>query len=406
MNSLADSGLIYFVIQSGIIWLPIVLLALFWKLWIYYIQQLWISERDWRLLHIRIPGGVLRSPVAMEMVFNAMYQTGGVIEWHKRWWKGNLRAWHSLEIVSIEGSVYFFIRTEERFVNIISSAIYSQFPQVEITQVDDYTRHIDPYTRKNDWTIFGVEWNLKKADAYPLKTYVDWGLDKSVGVDEEEKIDPLTQVIEFMGSIGPGEQMWTQILITPDTTRHKIPGTWFKYESWKDAAKRELEDLVLKYSKEDRDGNKVFNYSQLRDSEKSSIEGIERSINKNGFDAGYRTMYLGKGDSFVGANISGMMTMVKQFNTEGLNAFGIAMATSNDLLYEDIADIGLERQKKEFFNAYVRRAFFYHPHKRQPYVLTTEELATIFHFPGRVSETPSFERIDSRKAEPPMNLPV
>ncbi|MFT7557542.1 MAG: hypothetical protein ACI83D_000207 [Planctomycetota bacterium] len=406
MDAFTHNGLFYFVIQSGIVWLPIALLILLWKLWIFYIQQLWISKRDWRMLHIRIPSTMLRSPISMEIILGAMYQTGGVAEWHKRWWEGRVRAWHSLEIVSIEGNVYFFIRTESRFVNIISSAIYSQYPQAEVMQVDDYTRHIEVYTRQNDWGIFGIDWRLKKPDAYPIKTYVDWGLDKAVGVDEEEKIDPLAQMIEYMGTIGPGEQIWTQILITPGINRNRVPGTWFKYDSWQDEAKRELDSLIAKYSQEDKDGNLVFNYTRLRTSEKDTIEGIERSLNKQGFDAGFRTMYLAKGKNFDGNHIAGLLTMTKQFGVEGLNSFAIAGTTSNDFAYEDFAEVGLERRKKNFFDAFVRRAYFYHPYKKQPFVLTTEELATLFHFPGRVSETPGFGRIDSRKSEPPSNLPI
>ncbi len=41
-----------------------------------------------------------------------------------------------------------------------------------------------------------------------------------------------------------------------------------------------------------------------------------------------------------------------------------------------------------------------------PFTLSTEELATMFHLPGRVAETVGFARIDATKAEPPANLPI
>jgi hypothetical protein len=46
------------------------------------------------------------------------------------------------------------------------------------------------------------------------------------------------------------------------------------------------------------------------------------------------------------------------------------------------------------------------PFKSPHFVLNTEELATMFHFPGGVAATPTFNRIESRKAEAPTNLPV
>ena len=42
----------------------------------------------------------------------------------------------------------------------------------------------------------------------------------------------------------------------------------------------------------------------------------------------------------------------------------------------------------------------------KPIVMTTEELATIFHFPGQVATTPTISRSSSKKAEPPPNLPI
>ena len=58
------------------------------------------------------------------------------------------------------------------------------------------------------------------------------------------------------------------------------------------------------------------------------------------------------------------------------------------------------------FESYRLRSYFHPPHKRKHFVLNAEELATIYHFPGGVAQTPTFGRIESRKAEPPMNLPV
>ena len=46
---------------------------------------------------------------------------------------------------------------------------------------------------------------------------------------------------------------------------------------------------------------------------------------------------------------------------------------------------------------------YFHPHT---FVLNTEELATIFHFPGQILKVPTLERIESKEASPPPNLPT
>jgi hypothetical protein len=56
-------------------------------------------------------------------------------------------------------------------------------------------------------------------------------------------------------------------------------------------------------------------------------------------------------------------------------------------------------------SAYQSRGGFYYPTFRKPFSLNTEALATIFHFPGGVVQTPSFGRIEAKKSEPPASLP-
>ena len=46
---------------------------------------------------------------------------------------------------------------------------------------------------------------------------------------------------------------------------------------------------------------------------------------------------------------------------------------------------------------------YVHPHT---FVLNTEELATIFHFPGQIIKVPGLERVESKEASPPTNLPI
>ena len=40
------------------------------------------------------------------------------------------------------------------------------------------------------------------------------------------------------------------------------------------------------------------------------------------------------------------------------------------------------------------------------FVLNTEELATLWHFPGQILKVPTLTRIESKEASPPPNLPI
>ena len=99
------------------------------------------------------------------------------------------------------------------------------------------------------------------------------------------------------------------------------------------------------------------------------------------------------------------MGAFKQYGSNGLNGFKPVNATTFDYPWQDYKNTRMNKKKATLFNAYCARGYFHPPYSRKPFVLNTEELATIFHFPGSVAETPTFERIESRKGEPPSNLP-
>ena len=54
--------------------------------------------------------------------------------------------------------------------------MYSQYPGVEIYEVDDYTKPF--YYDPNKVSLWAAEFGLTEADPYPIKTYIDYGLDK------------------------------------------------------------------------------------------------------------------------------------------------------------------------------------------------------------------------------------
>ncbi|MBX4216068.1 hypothetical protein KW797_03910 [Candidatus Parcubacteria bacterium] len=391
--------------SAWLVW-PIALGVIAWRLWLYYINLLFLRSIKWQLLEVQLPREIRRSPLAMELVLNALHQTGGTGTWFDKYWKGQLRFYFSLEIVSIEGAVHFLIRTPDRFRNFIESYIYAQYPEAEIREVPDYVDRLE-YATGGRWSMWGTEFVLTKPDPYPIKTYVDYGVDKIA--KEEEKIDPITSTIELMGSMQKGEQMWLQILVR---ALNKDGKTWKKQV---DEEIKKFKEDIIKKAGGDEEG---FQETRLTKGERDVITAIERHSEKVTFDIGIRAIYIAEKESFRPANIPSVVNMLKQYNSNTLNGFKPARATAVDFPWQEYVgfdkfipyiNLGLketEQMKIKLFNLYLKRDYFYGANRRDPFALTTEELATIYHFPGRVAQTPSFGRVDSKKAEPPSNLPM
>ena len=214
-------------------WGPILSIWLAQKLWLAYVRADYVRKNfDFILLEIKLPRVIGKTPVAMELVLQALYQPDKT-NWHERWWKGEVVPWFSLELVSIEGAVKFLIRTPAKYKKIIESTIYAQYPDVEVHEVKDYVS-LAPYIgQEEEWTLWGCHFKLSKPDPYPIKTYVDYGLDSTM-VDEENKSDPITSLIEFLGTVGRGQQVWIQIIVEVTGKRFKTPGSWFGMHDWQE----------------------------------------------------------------------------------------------------------------------------------------------------------------------------
>jgi len=91
-------------------WMPFVLCAVFINFWLRYVRAKWISNIKWVMLEVKLPKEIYKSPLAMEVVLNSLYQSARG-QWNEWYFKGRVTNWFSLELVSINGVVHFFIRT-------------------------------------------------------------------------------------------------------------------------------------------------------------------------------------------------------------------------------------------------------------------------------------------------------
>lgn len=396
---------------SAPIFLAFILALIFWPLWVNYVRSSFFLSQKTSLLEIRIPKEHFRSPHAMELFLTSLHQTGGEGTWYDKYWLGKTRPWFSLEMVSINGQVKFFIWTRDSQRSFIETSLYAQFPGIEVTVVPDYTKDVFFDPKENN--IFAVQMMLTKPDPYPIKTYVDYGLDKDP--KEEFKVDPLTPLIEYLGSVGNNQQTWIQIVIRAHKKEQIKPGhIWKTTDAWIDEAKAEIDKILVRDPKTKVSGMKdeATGFTKLptiSKGEQGIVEALERSITKLPFDVGIRALYIAKKDVFDGSNIGMILGGFKQFGSEHLNGF-----RPNDDKYsrvfsypwQDFKDYRQNRARALALYAYKRRMYFYEPVKETPFILNSEELATIFHFPGSVAGTPNLDRVASKKSQAPANLPI
>ncbi|HBA46081.1 hypothetical protein A2W67_03795 [Candidatus Nomurabacteria bacterium RIFCSPLOWO2_02_40_28] len=422
----------------------IILGRIAWLVWIHYIQQDFISGIDFVLLEIIPPRDVLRSPKAMELFLsNALYHwsmKGGKEEY----WQGAVWFWFSLEIASIDGQVHFYIRTPTRIRGLIETQMYAQYPQSQVKEAEDYTLAVPEISPDSAWNGWGCEFRLTRPEAYPIKTYVDFGLDKDP--DEELKVDPISSVVEFFGSLQKGEQAWVQIVVTPTKKTWHTKGTWFGRHDWVQESKQVIIDLVKPYGRINPDpfhkqdqsrAQREFRTPTFLD---NAVKAMSAKTAKLGFETGIRVMYVAKKEIHkpgTRTNASrDIRLMFRQYARPDCNELYRFNSAQGDFYsgYFPASKETVMMLANRMLHEYRERSFFHLPLRHhifsqhywawpfpgiigfdglinayahhKTFVLNTEELATLWHFPGQILKVPTLTRIESKEASPPPNLPI
>ena len=394
-----------YLFQLAPIWLPILLIVAAWQLWMVYIRSEFIAGQEYVVLDIKLPEIIDKSPAAMEAVMVGLVMTAGVSSFIGRLWYGKGRPWRSFELVSVGGQIHFYVWTRKGIRQLVINQFYAHYPNLEISEVADYTSKVD--FSLDTHNLWGADFVLAGGNPKPMKTYVDYGLDRDP--KEEYKIDPINTLLEFLGSIGPREQVWIQFVMRAHKGGLRDPKSAFSKRDFKAEVRDAIKEIFSNPEMVDIseiDGQPKTT-KKLSKGQIEEIAGIERKVGKFVFDMGIRGIYLAERDAFSGVNVSGLVGMFKIFSAAGYNGLKPTRWLSEyDYPWQDYNERWQNKDRYDVYDAYRRRAWFYPPYSLSYSIYSTEEIATMWHFPGAVAQTPSLPRIPSVRREPPSNLPV
>ncbi len=256
----------------------------------------------------------------------------------------------SFEIVATPGDIRFYVATPARLKDLIEKQIHGAYPGAEVREVDEY----NIFSEHGKVAFAALK--LKSADFYPLKVYKDL------------PTDPLSSITSALAKMGPEEGAAIQILITPASGKWKELGRSFISQT----KKREANPEQAKFNVEAK-----------------TLELIENKCSKPGFDTAIRVVVSASSKEQAQMHLDNILTAFSQFNSD-LNSF-----TKTQYFF-----------KQGFMIDFIYRYFpmFSFP-RRHTSVLTSEEIATIFHFPNKSVETPHIFWLNAKRAPAPANIP-
>jgi len=266
----------------------------------------------------------------------------------------------SFEIVGMPGDIRFYIYTPNKYRDMVEKQINASYPDAEIKVAEEgNVKSTRPgFVIGNEYNIFSKEGTvafkqlkLKDSNYKPIKVYKDLA------------VDPLSSLTSVLSKMSDGEGAAIQVLISGADSK------WSK-----------LGRAHIAQTKKTESNPETAKYS----SDPKELEGIENKISKPGFYTVIRLVVSSTSKEAAEAHLNNLESAFDQFG--GANSFTKAR-------------IWL---KGNFVTDFVYRYF---PMRGSLSVLTSEELATIFHFPNKVVATPHIFWLNAKKAPAPVQIP-
>lgn len=390
--------------------------------WVDFKESRATSSWRWVLLAIDIPALNAQTPKAVEQMFAHLAGALGHDNIESKFWNGSKQRYFSFEIISIDGYIQFLIRTEAALRDLVEAAVYAQYPEVEIVEVEDYTADKPSVFPDDTYDISACDITLSESDAYPIRVFRDF--EHMISKDTQLK-DPMSAMLESFSRIGNGEAVWFQIIIQPTSNGWKEKAIGKIKEKIGDSSHRHghtnpifdflhnapfrlietIGDQVLGREASAHDGHDSDGppnqIQYLTPGESKLVEAMENKISKIGFKTKIRSVYIARKEVFSEARgVQALVGALNQFNSPSANSllptFGVHVS------YWWKARRGAKR-KNLLMQAYKKRKLNV---GSNPFILNIEELATIWHFPMAYVKTPLLQKTMAKQAEPPASLPI
>lgn len=397
------------------------------------------ANKKWVVLELIPPKELLTPLKAMEDVFTVLWPTlHGPPNFREKWCEGILEdgaEWMSFEIASIEGKIHFYLRLVDGMRKSTESMLYAHYPELEIREVPDYVKDIPSNLPNAEWDIYGEEFITAKKPAYPIKTYEKFFEPQGEKISAEEKrIDPMASLLEQLAALGSGEQFWLQyILMTIGEDEEKairkeansiISKIVKRPEKKKMTLRQEFFAIlsaivfglnkvgegekatykVIKPEKTDTGEREMV----LTPGERDVLTEVENKMRKPLFRTFIRGCYIARRANFKGANKTLTRSYFAHFFTQNMNLIKFSGKTRPKTKYFFRKSIPLSRSKRILRNYINRFTPLFPERTKESAILSTEELATLFHFPIKITgmAMPTTNIVQSKKSGPPPNLPM
>ncbi len=300
----------------------------------------------------------------------------------------------SFEIVSMDKKISFLINCPKQLQDLVEKQIQAQYPAAQIEEV------LPPRVLVDSRHLAAVELGLQKKYLFPIKTY------------KLMESDPLQALTNSLSKLGRLEGGAIQLVISPAALgwRNKVLRMAREIQKRKTLeAHTNLASRIIHHtfeglgkllsaafspSKKQPEGPSRFSSSeeeerrfrQLTPMQQEAVKRLEEKASKGGFEVNLRIVISSSSSEQARSHLRNVLSSFMQYSQAPLNGFRVRYLSTARVL-------------KDF----VYRRFQARLYRKM--ILNTEELASVFHFPTKFTQTPNIKWLGSKRAPAPVNVP-
>lgn len=360
-------------------------------------------NNDQTLLRIRSSKENERGPLYVEPAISALHSLSkkdGVV---------------SLEMgMGTDGKIALYTRASESAVRLTESQLYAQYPEIDIEYLDQ-----DPFTASGDEVVHYMDLTLTDPEIFPIKRHPQFddmltrvNVDPIAGITStlarypvpgmrghiSISMQPCTgdfrrRALRFLPLLAKGmpaisvryAQLFTTVQLARGWRRIAFLPIAFLlggFRAWPGFARYlKAPNLSGEFSSSDLEDPEA-NASMRSHDRESSVEAAHDKINRLLFTCNIRISVIAPStrQADARAKLREIAGSFRQFALPQCNSFQSGQIQIAQSLVHGII--------------------------QHPFLLSTEEIATLWHMPTILVETPNIDWVDSKKLEPPNNLPI
>ena len=291
----------------------------------------------------------------------------------------------SFELVASQSKIAFYVISPQKYCEYIEQQIQAHYPAATMEPVSDY----NIFSPKSESIITVLK--TKRVSLFPIKTY------------KSHDTDPMNALINVLSKLKENEGLAIQYCV------QSAKKNWHRKSSELVQKAHELNSLekalrtfgiikvlhwigdLINFATPQKDQNQFDRRGEQRGltaMESEALKGIEEKNSKAGLNVNIRIVVSAITKEQARIYLQNITNAFSQYNS-----------------YEYGNSI-INRPKAATQRALMKRYIYRYFNPRESFLLNTEELASLFHFPLKNAETPNILWLEAKLAPAPNNVPT